>query len=123
MVSQLLWVVMFVIATQWVDISDGNGWMEGDIPLHSTPSGEESKTYHPNPNDRDQIKLWKDGLVPYMFSHSNNGKKIDEILLKKKRKSFADLLRRFLIMFHASSLSKRWKLSSVKISLISGKYQ
>merc|ERR1712106_343246 len=90
MVSQLLWVVLFVIATQWVDISDSkfNLW-EGDIALHSTPSGGESKTYHPNPNDRDQIKLWKDGLVPYMFSHSysmgSDGMEIDEDFAEEEK--------------------------------------
>ena len=68
---RLVCVVLSVIAALWVDTCDSRyNLLEGDIALHTTSSDEKSTTYHPNPTDRDQIKLWKDGLVPYMFSHS-----------------------------------------------------
>ena len=68
---QLVCVVLSAISALWVDTCDSRyNLLEGDIALPTTSSDEKSTTYHPNPTDRDQIKLWKDGLVPYMFSHS-----------------------------------------------------
>ena len=42
--------------------------LERNIAIHNKGSVEEkSKTYHPDPTDRDQISLWEGGDVPYMF--------------------------------------------------------
>ena len=48
--------------------------LERNIAIHDKDSSEEkSKTFHPNPTDRDQIRLWEGGDVPFMFSHWYKG--------------------------------------------------
>ena len=48
--------------------------LERNIAIHDKGSvDEKSKTFHPNPTDRDQISLWEGGDVPFMFNHWYRG--------------------------------------------------
>jgi len=58
--------------------------LQRNIALHDKESDDgKSKTFHPNPIDREQISLWKDGDVPFMFSVYYTG-------VQKYKEDFSD---------------------------------
>ena len=43
--------------------------LQRNIALHDKESDDgKLKTFHPNPIDREQISLWEDGDIPFIFS-------------------------------------------------------